>query len=43
MRLRRRKGTAPQAGLTRAQRRTNVAGAFEVEPESKVEAGTSCS
>jgi ComF family protein len=35
--LRRRKGTAPQAGLTRAQRRTNVAGAFEVSRRDKVE------
>jgi ComF family protein len=34
--LRRRKGTAPQAGLTRAQRRTNVAGAFEVRKRDLV-------
>ena len=35
--LRRRKSTAPQAGLTRAQRRTNVAGVFEVSRRDKVE------
>lgn len=30
--VRRRKSTPPQAGLTRAARRTNVAGAFELAP-----------
>jgi len=35
--LKRRKHTDPQAGLTRAQRRTNVAGAFEVKHRSDIE------
>lgn len=35
--LRRRKRTDSQAGLTRAQRRTNVAGAFEVRQRDKIE------
>jgi ComF family protein len=35
--LRRRKPTDPQAGLTRAQRRTNVAGAFEVKRRQEVQ------
>lgn len=35
--LRRRKQTDPQAGLTRSQRRTNVAGAFEVSRREQVE------
>jgi ComF family protein len=34
--LQRRKPTDPQAGLTRAQRRTNVAGAFEVKRREDV-------
>ena len=35
--LQRRKQTDPQAGLTRAQRRTNVAGAFEVNRRQEVQ------
>lgn len=35
--LRRRKKTDPQAGLTRSQRRSNVAGAFEVRRTDAVE------
>lgn len=35
--LYRKKGTDPQAGLTRAQRRTNVAGAFEVKRRHEVD------
>lgn len=35
--LRRRKRTDAQAGLTRSQRRTNVAGAFEVSRRSEVQ------
>ena len=35
--LKRRKPTAPQAGLTRAQRRTNVAGAFEASRRNRID------
>jgi len=35
--LRRRKGTVPQAGLTRSQRRTNVAGAFEADQRERID------
>ena len=35
--LRRRKATSPQAGLTKAQRRTNVAGAFEIRRKREIE------
>jgi ComF family protein len=35
--LRRRKSTTPQAGLTRAQRRTNVAGAFEADQRERID------
>jgi ComF family protein len=35
--LRRRKSTTPQAGLTRAQRRTNVAGAFEADERERID------
>jgi ComF family protein len=34
--LRRRRKTAPQAGLTRAQRRSNVAGAFEARDRERI-------
>jgi predicted amidophosphoribosyltransferase len=34
--MRRRKPTPPQAGLTGAERRTNVAGAFEVKKRDPV-------
>ena len=37
--LRSRKSTAPQAGLTRAQRRTNVAGAFEANGSERINGG----
>ena len=40
--MRRRKATPPQAGLTSAERRTNVAGAFEVGNRACSAAGTSC-
>jgi ComF family protein len=35
--LRRRKSTPPQAGLTRAQRRLNVAGAFEADQRERID------